>query len=623
MYEMVTRRRPFADDAPLANAMQCLKQPPLSPRVHVPDLDPQWERAILQCLEVDPTRRFEFSRDVLASGAEQSGRLRRRKLASAATAAAVLLAAVWLIPDTRRVVTGGVKNLWHLVTPSPKSARRILVADFDNRTGEAVFDETLRELVTTSLEQSKLLSIFPDAGLSEVLQRMRRPRDVRIDQSLGQEICAREDLGAVVLGSIARIGGVYVLTLRAVRPNGEVLFSAKDRAKDQTSVLPAVDRLATRLLQELGESPETTGEGREPLEKVTSQSLEALRLFSQGKRFLFDTQIVQAQTFMERAVEVDPSFAMAYEYLGAIEIFRHRSRDGRQHLQRAVELADRLTERERLKILGDYNLWVTHDFNKAINQYQILLGLYPEDPGGHSNLTIAYESEFRFDLAAQEAERAVRLVDFPAANWNLAFAYFYAGQKQRAFRVAENALRSFPEASQNLLYTLAMLSLADADFTRTQTYLARMVSMHGDSAISHRILADIDASQGRYHAASTELQSALNIDEESGDSSAQARAHLQLASLYFDWDQRHRAIEEAKQGAKLTQEPEVVAWAATLLALAGDVTAAKELLPSVEQAGWKPWIAEVRAEILLAEGKIAAAFKIVDTEWASQFEPRC
>jgi tetratricopeptide (TPR) repeat protein len=614
MYEMVTGLRPFADHLLLADAFQRLKQSPPSPRVQVPDLDPAWEKAILRCLEVAPARRFACARDVLATEAKLLPKLRGRKLAVSATVVAVLVGTLFSIPATRLILTEGVKNFQHWAEPSPRSIRRILVASFDNRTGEAVFDETLREVVTTSLQQSKLIGIFPDAGLSEALQRMRRPRDVRVDQNLAQEICAREDLGAAVLGSITRIGGVYVLTLRAVTPHGEILFSAEDRGKDQQSVLPAVDRLTTRLLQVLGESSQATGVGREPLERVTSQSLEALRLFSQGKRFLLDTQFAQAQSFMERAVQVDPSFAMAYEYLGAIEFVRHRSRDGREHLQRAVQLADRLTERERLKILGDYNLWVTHDFNKAINQYQMLLALYPNDSGGHANLAAAYESEFHFDLAAKETGTALSLAHVPGAHSNLAFAYFFAGQKERAFQVAEDGLRRFPEASQDLLCMLAKLSLADANFDRAETYVARMASTPGGNAISHRILADIETSQGRYRAASAQLQIALGIDEAAGDSFAQARTHLQLASLYFDWNNRRRAIEEAKHGAKLTQEPEVLAWAATILASAGDVISAKGLLPSVERTNWKPWIAQVQAEILLAEGETVAASRIVDAE---------
>jgi len=193
MYEMVTGLRPFADHLLLADAFQRLKQSPPSPRVQVPDLDPAWEKAILRCLEVAPARRFACARDVLATEAKLLPKLRGRKLAVSATVVAVLVGTLFSIPATRLILTEGVKNFQHWAEPSPRSIRRILVASFDNRTGEAVFDETLREVVTTSLQQSKLIGIFPDAGLSEALQRMRRPRDVRVDQNLAQEICARED----------------------------------------------------------------------------------------------------------------------------------------------------------------------------------------------------------------------------------------------------------------------------------------------------------------------------------------------------------------------------------------------------------------------------------------------
>lgn len=627
MYEMVTGQQPFSGVTPLSAIYKRLQAAPPAPRILVPGLDPSLESIILRCLQKEPALRFQSAREVVQEldqhpapldrwrQKETAHWIARRKPIAAAMALAgalVVVAAVlaraplarWTAAIAQQVSTAG----------RPPVRRRVLIGDFDNRTGEPIFDPTLRELVTTSLEQSQLLSVFPSVAIHEALQRMRRAPSVRIDQDLGLDMCLRENLGALVLGSISRIGSIYVINLRALAPDGETLFSADDQAADQRKVLSALDRLVARLREKLGESLESIRKVGEPLDEVTSQSLQAVQLYSQGKRALFQTQFALAQSLMERAVQLDPNFAMAYEYLGAIDAFQGMGQEGQENLRRASELADRLTERERLKILGDYDLMGLHDIPKAINQYQLLLSLYPDDYGAHSNLLIAYHEAGRFDLAAHEAQEAVKLVDVPAGRSNLAYAYFYAGQKERAVRVAEDALRTFPEASSDLVYALAMFSLADGDFEGTKAYLGRLGSIPGSGADVDGVLADIDMCQGRYLAAIEKLQAALVIDGDTDDRSAQARARLQLASLYLDFGDKRRAVDEATQGARLAQQPEISAWAASLLAEIGDVAQARDVLRSVEQAGWQPWIVEVRAEILLAQGRPGIASKMVDSE---------
>ena len=626
MYEMVIGRQPFSGDTPLSAIYKRLQAAPPAPRTLVPGLDAALERVILRCLERETASRFQNAGEVSLElnlhpappdqrGHEEAHWVARRKTfaVAIALAGALVIGAAVL---SRTPLARWIASIVHQdsLAVHPPVRRRVLIGDFENRTGEPVFDPTLRELVTTSLEQSQLLSVFPSVGISEALQIMRRAPNVRIDQDLGLEMCLRENLGALVLGSIARIGPIYVINLRALAPDGETLFSADDQAEDQQKVLSALDRLVARLRAKLGESLETIRKVGEPLELVTSPSLEAVQLFSQGKRALFQTQFAQAQSLMQHAVQLDPNFAMAYSYLGAIDVVQGMGKEGQENLRRAAELADRLTERERLKILGDYDLMGIHDIPKAINQYRLLLSLYPDDYGGHSNLVIAYHKAGRFDLAAYEAQEAVRLVDVPAGRSNLAYAYFYAGQKERALRVAEDALRTFPEASSGLVYALAMFSLADGDFDGARAYLGRLASVPGAGADVRRALADIDMSQGRYRAAVDQLQAALVIDGEAGDSPAQAGTHLQLASLYLDLRDKQLAIEEATQGAKLAQQPDISAWAASLLAESGDVARARNVLRSVEQSGWQPWIVEVRAEILLAEGRAAMASKLVDSE---------
>src|SRR6202042_3158647 len=196
----------------------------------------------------------------------------------------------------------------------------IVLADFDNKTGDAVFDGTLREGLSVQLEQSPFLSIIPDQQIQQTLQMMDQKPDVKLTPEIARELCQRAGSAAVLDGSITQIGTPYLLTLKAVNcVNGESLASTEAQASDKSHVLDALGTMASEMRNKLGESLSTVQKFDTPLEQATTPSLDALKQLSIARNVLFASGEAAAIPFFKRAVELDPNFALAYAYLGIME----------------------------------------------------------------------------------------------------------------------------------------------------------------------------------------------------------------------------------------------------------------------------------------------------------------
>ncbi len=367
-HEMATGQRAFSETQYPRLVDAILNRAPRLPSELNPEISPGLENIILRALEKEPARRYQSARELLiaqeqlqVSSRSVPGtprpRIPRRsrdpskKLLLAAVLLALLLAS-WL----------GWRS-WVAHT-STRQHPLVLIGEFENRTGEAVFDQTLQELIATALEQSHFVSILPRSRVQDALVRMERLPKTPIDETIGREICQREGLQALVLGSISRLGDRYVLLARAESPSGQNLASVQDVAPGAGQVLAQLDGIVQRLRTGLGESLASVKESSAPLAQVTSSSLEAVRYFTLGKERLHAGDPRGAVSLMERAIQVDPSFAMAHEYLGVAYQNMSELDRSEEELRVAAQLSNRVTETERLKILGDYNL-IIYNFDEA------------------------------------------------------------------------------------------------------------------------------------------------------------------------------------------------------------------------------------------------------------------
>jgi tetratricopeptide (TPR) repeat protein len=244
---------------------------------------------------------------------------------------------------------------WRLVpfrhAPALTEADSILVTDFTNTTGDSVFDGTLRKALEVGLQQSPYLNVFSDTKVQQSLKLMGQPPDARVTGQVGREICQRNGVKAMLTGSIASLGSQYVITLEAVNAaTGDMLAEEQVQAASKEQVLNALGGATSKLRAKLGESLALVQQLDKPLAEATTSSLEALKAFSLGDERHFSRDNLAAIPFYQRAIELDPNFALAYARLGVAEGNVGQVELAEEHRTKAFELRDRASERERLYI---------------------------------------------------------------------------------------------------------------------------------------------------------------------------------------------------------------------------------------------------------------------------------
>jgi eukaryotic-like serine/threonine-protein kinase len=278
------------------------------------------------------------------------------------------------------VVAGGLYFRARFSTPLTEKDT-ILLADFDNTTGDAVFDGTLRQALAIQLEQSPFLKVLSDQRVNETLKLMNHAPGERLTRSVALEVCQRENIKAVLAGSIASIGKQYLLNLEAINcQSGETFASQQARSDSREGVLDGLSEIATKMRAQLGESLASIGKFDRPLREVTTSSLEALKTFTSGAQMIREGRDESAAAVLfQRAIELDPNFAMAYNYLAISYDHLAENEKAAFYQSRAYELRDRVSEREKLLITSSYHWLVTGDSEKETATYQLWREEYPRD----------------------------------------------------------------------------------------------------------------------------------------------------------------------------------------------------------------------------------------------------
>ena len=418
LYEMSTGMLAFRGDTSgvIFDAILNRTSPP--PVRLNPDLPSKLEEIIQKALEKDRDLRYQHASDIRAdlqrlkrdtesnriSAAQPkgspSGRGALRKWAFALVAVAVL-------------VVAAIRGRSYLQPAAPGlSARdRIVLADFNNTTGDAVFDGTLRQGLSVQLEQSPFLSLVSDEEVQQTLRMMGQAPDSKITPGIGREICQRTTSTAVLDGSIAEIGTQYSIIMKAINcASGDLLASTAAQASDKNHVLDALGKLASEMRTKLGESLSSVQKHDTPLEQETTSSLDALHAMNLGMNtavVLGDS--VGAIPFYKRAVEIDPKFAMAYMYLGFMYGNIGEDRQSAANLTKAFELREHVSERERFMIEGAYYNNAAGDLDKGRQALELVIQSYPRFWVPHDNLAGLWSALGQWEKAASEYEEAIRL----------------------------------------------------------------------------------------------------------------------------------------------------------------------------------------------------------------------
>jgi eukaryotic-like serine/threonine-protein kinase len=286
----------------------------------------------------------------------------------------------------------------------------VLLTDFVNTTGEPVFDGTLKQALAVNLGQTPFLNLFSEDRVRETLRFMGRSPDDRITRDVGREICERQGIKAMLTGSIASLGSHYVITLEAVNPrSGDPIAREQIEAESKEKVLASLGTAAMNLRKKLGESLSSMQKYDVNIEQATTSSLEALKAYAMANEERAKGRARESLTFYKRAVELDPNFAMAYARIGVHYVNEAQFEAAKEYVQKAYDLRDRVSERERLYIEEKYYAYITGEIDQTIETLKTWARLYPKDFIPHNNLSINYRMIGRNDEALPEALEAVRL----------------------------------------------------------------------------------------------------------------------------------------------------------------------------------------------------------------------
>jgi tetratricopeptide (TPR) repeat protein/predicted Ser/Thr protein kinase len=377
-------------------------------------------------------------------------RLKRRKLIL--TAIVILVAAVAYLFFGR-----GFSSR----PPAITDKNTILLADFVNTTGDTDFDGTLKQGLRVQLEQSPYINIFPEDRARETLGLMERSHDEKITRELGREICQRRGIKVLLVSTIASLGRNYVITLEAVNSqSGESVAQQQTEAEGKEQVLQTLGRAATEIRKKLGESLASIQKFDVPIEQATTASLAAFKDFTLGIELRRQGKYAESVPPFKRAVELDGEFALAHLQLGTSYRDLRSLALGNTYLQRAYELRDRVSERERLEISATYFRHITGELDKRIEMTSLMTRTYPQDPYVYhlhgNSLMIAGE----FELAAEAYRAALRLdADYSLPRANLALALIGLDRFDEAREVIKQGMdRGLdPNGFYKRLYLIAFL----------------------------------------------------------------------------------------------------------------------------------------------------------------------
>jgi tetratricopeptide (TPR) repeat protein len=439
-----------------------LKQPP-KPLPSGDDIDSQLQRAIVTAIAHDPRDRpasvVELAR-LLTSPSKPRSRARLWIAAgvAAALAGALVVASLFMIPR------GGALT----------EQDTIVLADFVNTTGEPVFDGALKVALAVALEQSPFLKVFPDNRVRETLRLMQRPSDERITQSIAREVARRERLKALLSGSIAKLGSHYVLALEAINAEtGEVLAREQVEVAAKEQVLASLGSATSKLREKLGESLALIERFDVPLAQATTGSLDALHAYSLALDSGRMVPRLEGVPHLQRALELDPNFAMAHALLSGVYANNGRSVEAPAYSRKAFELRDRVSERERFFISWRYYVDAEQAWDKALDLGQSWTRTYPREAFAFNSLGMSFAAFGQHEEAVAAFRQAIQTDErFVPPYGNLTGSLVALNRFEPAAAVVKEAADRFVEISPLRRYVLAFVA-GDAESASRELELIR------------------------------------------------------------------------------------------------------------------------------------------------------
>jgi serine/threonine protein kinase/tetratricopeptide (TPR) repeat protein len=590
LYEMATGRPAFAGGTSAVIAAAILHQQPLPPREIRRDLVERLNDVILKAIEKDRDLRYQHASDLRAdlqrlrrdsdsarpiSTKPDAPTLATRRKAFAFVTAAVILALA---------VVGYVSS--HRA-PTLTDKDTIVLADFTNRTGDPVFDDTLRQGLAVELRQSPFISVVPDQQVRATLALMRQPRDAPLTADIARQVCERTASAAVLEGSIAGLGSQYVLGLRATNCNtGAILDEEQIQADRREDVLNSLSQIARRFRTRAGESLATVAKHSTPLREATTSSLEAFKAFTAAMKVPASGS--DSVPLLRRATEIDPEFALAWAVLGLNYTTVGELALAREATIKAWQLRNRVSDRERFFITFNYHRQVTGNLEEAFQTLESWARVYPRpapQPPDPAELLagLSTRGTGRFDIAVEQAKKTIEIYpDTPIGYGSLVWSSIFLDRLDDA----ENALQL--AASRQLAqsnfptfrYTIAFLRGNDEGMR--QAVAAAKGKRSAESSVMN-LEALVLARAGRLQEARRSSSRAIELAQQEGVHEAAATYRAARAVWEAFCGDPRDAKQDAEAALTLSDGRDVAYAAALGAGLSGEISRSDALASDLEQ----------------------------------------
>jgi tetratricopeptide (TPR) repeat protein len=564
----------------LGELQKRMDEPPPPLRSLDPTIPETVDRIVNRCLLVDPADRYQTAADLLVDleRLDDEGKLKpepRHLTRKLALVGALVLAAV---------IAG---TYWLARTPpvTQHAPLSVLIADFDNQTGDEAFDGAVEQAMGISLEGASFVTAYSRNQAKRIAAQIQPGS--RLDEGVARLISQREGIKVIVAGSIVRDGSSFRVSARALDPSadpskGEPLATASGTASSRDGVLGTVNRVAASLRGALGDT-ETERVRLAAGETFTASSLEAVRQYTLAQDLAGRGRDADAIPYYQQAIQADPNFGRAFSGLATSLFHLGRQDEAAEQWKKALALMSRMSDREKYRTLGTYNLAIAGNYEQAIANYSTLVNLYPSDFAGLNNLAFAYFSVLNFPKALEVGKKALDL--YPTNTVignNYALYAMYAGEFDRAAEEAQQLVKADPTFVKNYL-PLAVAAVLKLDDAAAREAYGQMAATGAQGASLSAIgLADLEFYRGRWSQAEHQLTQAIPVDQQQKANGPAAEKTIALAETFEAQGRRAQAVDAAQRALKISREPATLLPAARLFARSGQSKEAAAIVSELD-----------------------------------------
>jgi tetratricopeptide (TPR) repeat protein/predicted Ser/Thr protein kinase len=627
-YELLTGDIPYKADTSMASLYKRTREKVPPPIELAPKIPKALNAIVMRCLEIDKDKRYASATEILADlelwlGPRAGTRMLVDKKRPWAASAG------WAAAATIVVLASGafvVREKWTRA-PAQHKEVSLLVADFQNRTGDSVFDQTLEPAFIIGLEGASFIQSFSRSTARQEAAQLK-PGTTALDEPVTRMIATRDGIDVIVLGSIDKKKKEYAIELKAMDGITGNTISAKSRLAEKSEVLSAIGRLAADLRGSLGDTtPESIRLSAQ--ETFTADSLDAAHEYAEAQNLLWDGKWEEALPHYEQATKLDPDMGRAYAGYAVASMNLGRRRDAEKYFQQALTHIDRMTEREKYRTRGSYFI-LRREPAKAIEEYSALLKAYPYDDAGHSNLAFSYFLSREMQKAVEEERRDVE--NNPRGlmqRTNLALYETYAGNFQNAVKEAQEVLKRNPK-SVSALGALALGHLGDGKAAEATAVYEKMRPLSARGASSSATgLADVALWEGRLTDAREILDKGIAIDETAKNTDAAAIKLNYLAGLDLAEGDGKRGVAASEKALAFSRDPVILYGSGHIATEAGQTRKAISLaseLASKPSSDSRSYADLLFGEVDLKNGDAANALnkfqeaKSLADSWLAHFD---